>query len=425
MTVRTRGSILTPSIRERALQRNPALEEPVTQRLAGFRGSNLVGVRAHNERLLLTLVRQLGPQPKAQIARMTGLSAQTVSVIVRALEADGLLARGKPVRGKVGQPSVPIGLAANGAFFFGLKIGRRSAELVLTNFLGQPVARTRMTYRYPTPAEVLRFTEDGIGRLARRLGPEDIRRIAGLGIAMPFEIWGWARTIGLSEDMMESWRRTDIRAEIEAICDYPVYLRNDGSAACGAELVFGRGPRPNDFLYFYIGYFIGGGVVLNGALFTGPTGNAGAIGPLPVLGPDGRLIQLLDAASLYLLERDLHAAGIDTDPLWHSAESWDIPPKLLDGWIQSTARALAQAIPPALSVIDFEAILIDGWMPRSVARALVEATRQRLAESNMTGLNRPEIREGSVGWDARALGAASLPLSERFLVHGAGAALGD
>ncbi len=405
------------------MQRNPALEGLDTQRLAGFRGSNLVGVRAHNERLLLTLVRQLGPQPKAQIARMTGLSAQTVSVIVRALEADGLLARGEPVRGKVGQPSVPIGLAAGGAFFFGLKIGRRSAELVLTNFLGQTVARTQMTYRYPTPAEVLRFAADAIGQLACRLGPDEIRRVAGLGIAMPFEIWEWARTIGLSEDVMESWRRTDIRAEIEAICDYPVYLQNDASAACGAELVFGRGPRPNDFLYFYIGYFIGGGVVLNGALFTGPTGNAGAIGPLPVLGRDGQLIQLLDAASLYLLERDLHAAGIDADPLWHSAESWSIPRHILDGWIQSTARALAQAIPAALSVIDFEAILIDGWMPRSVTRALVEATRQRLAESNMTGLNRPEIREGSVGWDARALGAASLPLSERFLVNGAGVAL--
>ena len=56
-------------------------------------------MRAHNERLVLSLVRQHGALAKSDIARITGLSAQTVSVIMRALEQDGLLLRGEPVRG--------------------------------------------------------------------------------------------------------------------------------------------------------------------------------------------------------------------------------------------------------------------------------------------------------------------------------------
>ena len=67
----------------------------------------------------------------------------------------------------------------------------------------------------------------------------------------------------------------------------PVYIQNDATAACGAELVFGTGEKPKDFLYFYFGKFIGGGLVLNGHLFTGRRGNAGGVGPLPVPGPDG------------------------------------------------------------------------------------------------------------------------------------------
>ena len=55
----------------------------------------------------------------------------------------------------------------------------------------------------------------------------------------------------------------------------PVYVQNDATAACGAELVFGTGERPKDFLYFYFGYFIGGGLVLNGQLFTGPQRQCG------------------------------------------------------------------------------------------------------------------------------------------------------
>ncbi len=66
------------------------------------RGSNQSGMRAYNERLVLSLIRRSGPTSKAEIARLTGLSAQTVSVIMRALEADGLLKKGARVRGRVG-----------------------------------------------------------------------------------------------------------------------------------------------------------------------------------------------------------------------------------------------------------------------------------------------------------------------------------
>ena len=51
----------------------------------GARGSNQSGLRAHNERLVLSLVRRHGALAKADIARRTGLSAQTVSVIMRQL----------------------------------------------------------------------------------------------------------------------------------------------------------------------------------------------------------------------------------------------------------------------------------------------------------------------------------------------------
>ena len=81
------------------------------------RGTSQSGMRAYNERLVLSLVRRHGALSKTDIARMTSLSAQTVSVIMRQLEADGLLLRRDPVRGKVGQPSVPMSLAPRARCF--------------------------------------------------------------------------------------------------------------------------------------------------------------------------------------------------------------------------------------------------------------------------------------------------------------------
>ena len=55
------------------------------------RGSNLLGVGQYNERLILQLIRRTGSLPKAEIARKTGRSAQTVSVIINRLLPTNLL----------------------------------------------------------------------------------------------------------------------------------------------------------------------------------------------------------------------------------------------------------------------------------------------------------------------------------------------
>ena len=261
-------------------------------------GANQIGVRAYNERLVLSLVRRHGGLSKAEISRLCGLSAQTVSVIMRSLEKDGLLIRGERLRGKVGQPSTPMRLNPDAVFSFGVKIGRRSVDLVLMDFVGRIRLKLRRTYPYPLPEWILPFVIDGITELESKLSPAEREKIAGVGIAAPFELWNWAQEVGAPQIEMERWRGVDIRSEIAENVSYPVFLQNDATSACGAELVFGAGQHYPDFLYVFIGSFIGGGVVLNSALFSGKTGTAGAIGPLPVQGRDGETVQLLKIASI-------------------------------------------------------------------------------------------------------------------------------
>jgi predicted NBD/HSP70 family sugar kinase len=201
---------------------------------------------------------------------------------------------------------------------------------------------------------------------------------------------------------------------------HPVYLQNDATAACGAELVFGKTASLRDFIYFYIGAFAGGGIVLDGRLYSGSTGNAGALGSMPVPGPGGRPAQLIDVASLATLEKALNTSGHDATYLWTSPDRWDHDGPEFDAWFETAGEALAYAIVAATSVIDFEAALIDGWMPVSARTRLVASVRKAIAAIDAEGLRIPSVREGTVGMHARALGAASLPLSERFLV-GAGA----
>ncbi len=380
------------------------------------RGSNQASLRAYNERLVLALVRRHGGLAKADIARSTGLSAQTVSVIMRGLEQDGLLVRGAPVKGRVGQPSVPMHLAPDGAFSIGLKIGRRSADLVLMNFVGDIRQQIHQVYPYPMPEPILDFVDNGIKELLTGLSKDSLSRVAGIGVAAPFELWNWAEEVGAPRDQMETWRDVDFASALGDRCELPVFSQNDATAACGAELIFGRGADRDDFVYFFVGSFIGGGIVLNNTVYTGRSGNAGALGSMPMPTTNGTARQLIDEASIFVLENHLRAAGEDPSPLWLKPEDWTGFGRTLDQWVNHTAKSLAHAIVASCSVIDFPAAIIDGGFPAHVRQAIVAATQKAVTCLDLEGIQPPLVLEGSIGPNARAIGGASLPFFARYLV---------
>jgi predicted NBD/HSP70 family sugar kinase len=380
------------------------------------RGTTQVGVRLYNERLVLSLIRRHGMLPKAELARLTGLSAQTTSVIVRQLEKDGLVIKGEPQRGKVGQPLVPFALNPDGAFSIGLKVGRRSGDLMLIDLAGKQRGVVRQSYHFPTPQEFLHFARDGMARLLKDLSPALRKRVSGVGIAAPFELWNWEAEVGAPHDVLEQWRGFDLMAELAQLFDFPVFPCNDATAACAAELLFGNGQRAADFAYFYVGYFIGGGLVLNGTLVQGRNGNAGAFGSIPVPRVGGGAQQLIQCASLYLLETSLNRSGQNASILWQEDEDWSPIGKALDEWLQQAALGLAEAILSVAAVTECAEIIIDGSIPPAVRARLVSGVQQALGQLNQSGITPFHLREGGIGRDARALGAASLPLFANFII---------
>ncbi len=109
-------------------------------------------------------------------------------------------------------------------------------------------------------------------------------------------------------------------------------------------------------------------------------------------------------------------AGGTADALWESSVEWGFDRRIIDRWIDQAANGIAQAILAGCSIIDFDTVMIDGWLPDDVRDALVERTLSHLAKLDFSFLSVPDVRRGSIGPDARSIGAASLPLSQRFLV---------
>lgn len=381
------------------------------------RGGDQLGLRAYNKRLILNLIRQNGALPKAEIARLTGLSAQAVSVIVNGLLKEKLVRKEKKVRGKVGQPHTPIALNANGALSLGVKIGRRSLELMLVDFHGAAIAYRRFAYAAPRRREVATLLRGELGKLVAEVDAPLRGRIVGVGIAMPGQISGWSDVLGLHPGDLTDWDEVDVAALVAEIAGLPAAVYNDATAACAAEMVLGGAITFASALYIYVGTFIGGGVVINGQLFEGSRRNAGAVGSLPVAAAgvrSGAQEQLIRHGSLFRLEKRLRADGLGE---LGAAEKLPDDPRAevaFTDWRRSAAPPIAQAVAAAVSIIDFEGVVIDAMLPRPQLRALVEDVRAALDRLDLTGTSPFALREGSIGPKARVCGAAILPLIRQF-----------
>jgi len=377
-------------------------------------------MRQFNERVVLQAIRLNGSLPKADLARLTGLTAQTIGLITTRLEEDGLILRQERVRGRIGQPSVPLSLDPDGAFAIGIKIGRRSADWLLVDFAGQVRQRHSLDYVFPDTVTLLPAIRERLHTMHNQLGQlKD--RLVGVGVAAPFQLGGWHKMLGLSEVQSERWNQIDLRAQVQSMTDTPVSFAKDTSAACVAELVVGRGRDLKNFLYVFVDTFVGGGLVINSHLHGGVHGNAGALASLPmglaapataqqVAAPE----QLLSQASLWELEQRFMAHGLDPHAAYDE-RALSAPFEFeTRAWVQQAANALAHAVVSGTAFLDIEAVVIDGAFCSPLLTLLIEETRQALTRYNWEGLWSANVIAGKVGPDARALGGALMPLHANF-----------
>ena len=382
------------------------------------RGSNHVGMAQFNERVVLQAIRLNGSVSKADISRLTSLTPQTIQIIIARLEGEGLVRKLEPLRGKVGQPSVPMALNADGAFSIGIKIGRRSLDMLLLDFTGQVRHRSSLSYAFPDPDELFAEIRVRLQQLTQSLPARLRPRLHGVGIAAPLSLGGWQSLLGVPAKQAEKWASIDIRERVAAMTDLPVGFVKDTAAACVAELVAGRGRSIRSFLYVFVDTFIGGGLVIDSQLRAGLNGNAGAIGSLSLgisqQGHSKAPAQLLSQASLINLEARFDAHGLDVAATLDERAMQKPWRTHTERWVREAGPAVAFAINSAACLLDLDGVIIDGSFSRELLQATLDSVSRALDEYNWEGVARPLILEGTIGSDARAMGGALLPLYANF-----------
>lgn len=359
-----------------------------------------------NERRLLDLMRREGPISRAEMARRTDLAMQSVVRLIDGLIERGFArAGGKVALGGPGQPSTVIELVADAAFTMGASIMADAIAIVLMNLSGQVLAETLDSIDASDRATVAAHLHRTVVRLMGEAGI-DRSRLFGVGVATSGYFVDSARIntpYGMSE-----WALRDLETELGDLLDLPVWVENDGNAAAVGESLFGAGRHHGSFAYLYIAAGLGGGVIVDGLPFRGVRGNAGEFtGLLPVAAR-------ADRPTLTLLLEMLRAGGAAVGTIGEMLADFDMGQPGVDAWLVRTRPAATAILSAIGAVLDPEAIVLGGRIPRALAARMAEQADYYAAPLRDRERPFPVVLPAEAPGDAAALGAASIPLMAHF-----------
>lgn len=341
-------------------------------------GLNALSVRSYNERLVLSLLLQNETTTRLEIGEKTGLSAQTISVIVRSLEQEGLVMKGEAQKGRVGPPTTPLMLNPDGAYSVGVSVGHQNTHVVLVDFVGNIRFSSSLPHRKIGEFDDLEGATHEVMKAINSLPPRIQERIAGIGVAIPAP----------KESRIST--NEELHRRLEADLGLPVYVQNDIAAAAAGESLFGVAKPLQDFLFFYLGARLHSRLVLNHQIYNGNSPVSHDVG-------------------VSALERSLVTEPELAKSIWNRQENWPDLGAAGQQWLQSCAETLVGSIESLSQFIEIRTVILSSFIPAEVCSELALAVERKL----------PFVQAlvGRASSVPKAVGAASLPFSSRFMVE--------
>ncbi|MFN3844637.1 MAG: ROK family protein [Paracoccaceae bacterium] len=389
------------------------------QRIAG---TNAERTKAYNRRVVLAYLLRHDRAGRAEIAKASRLSTQTVSNLITELASEGLVVSGGRRPSARGQPPVIYSVNPGGAVAFGFEVRPDALYMVQTDLAGRVLDAVQQPLTLCDPSQVL----DRMAEMIAISSTASVQtRVLGVGLVMPgpFGVEGLSSA---GETVLPLWDDIDVIARATARLGLPVVLEKDATAAAIAEGISGVAQGLTNFCFLYFGSGLGLGVIAGSQPLRGSFGNAGEIGHV-VIRPGGLLCDchnrgcLEQYVSRMALARHLAAQGWLPDDGPVGPDVVDrVATRLLSqadsgllGWLEQAADALSQAVGLLENLFDPQTVILGGGLPDALLTAL--CARIDLPQGSVArhrGRTLPRVQRGASGRLTAAIGAAALVIHD-------------
>lgn len=369
--------------------------------------------RANLERVVRA-VRLAGSLTQAEIARGTGLSAATVSNIVRELRDNGTVQVTPTSSG--GRRARSVSLSGDAGIVVGVDFGHSHLRVAVGNLAHQVLAeQTEPIDVDASAAQGFDRAEQLVGQLIETTGI-GADKVIGVGLGVPGPIDVATGVLG-STAILPGWGGINPREELSARLGMPVHVDNDANLGALGELVWGAGRGVKDLAYIKVASGVGAGLVINGQIYRGPGGTAGEIGHItldesgPVCRCGNRGCLETFTAARYVLDllRGSHGPDLTVPKMVRLARDGDPGCRRV---VADVGRHVGMGVANLCNVLNPSRVVLGGELAEagevvlgpireSVARYAIPSAARQLA-----------VVPGALGARAEVLGALALVLSE-------------
>jgi predicted NBD/HSP70 family sugar kinase len=313
-------------------------------------------LRALNERTVLDAVRASGPISRAEVARQTGISRPTVSLVLRSLVEDGLVRETEhdPDRPHYGATYYEADPEA--ALVLGVDFGSRAVRAAICDLNGDLRAREEIRSR-GSVTERIEVLVSSCRSLLRtsKLAP-DLLEIAV--VALPAVVSPADGRVSSAD--LPGPGSADLRERLEQALGVPVTLENDVNLAAIAEQQNGVAQGVTDFAFLLVGAGLGAAVVVDGKLHRGHNGAAGELDAVR-----GGRTDDVDPCAAAISKYAADVAGketvleppFDVADIFAAARTGDAVASVV---LEETARRIALHILPLAATLDLPLVVLGG-----------------------------------------------------------------
>jgi len=380
-----------------------------------------------NTRKVLKLIRDNPSISRAEISKISGLSAPTVSRIVEDLIREGLVEEiGIGVSNGGRRPNL-LEFCPDNNFIIGIDLGTTNIYGVLANLEAEIISEEKT----PTKVEegfynIMDRTFEVIDRLKVRLGRKQ-DHLCGIGMAVAGLINKKKNIVEFSPNF--HWHDVDIIGYLSQKTNIPIFFDNVTRVMALGELFYGVGRKYKNFICVNVGYGIGAGIIINGQPLLGTHGMSGEFGHI-TLEKDSRIqcycgnfgcLEALSSgngiarAARLELESGVKSILLDmcnNDPSNLTAEMVAEAAKKGDAvaWnvFHRAAEYLGIGISALINLFNPEAIVIGGGVTQA-GDILFDTVRNTIKARALNKISKEaEILPATFGLKAAVMGAVSL-----------------
>jgi predicted NBD/HSP70 family sugar kinase len=377
-----------------------------------------------NSLALLRLVKTEAGLSRAELAKRSGLTKSTVSLLVQELIDEGWLCElDATVSSAIGRRPTPLQLDAARLALLGAEIGVDYLNVVACNLEGKLLDARMQPFEHADLPRTLTALAKMVAEQHKALRKQG-RRALGLGVGIPGTVDAHGQRIGVVPNL--SWHDREIHAPLIAalqaagVRDLDATVLNEANAAALSEYVFGPSHATDSLVYLSIGIGLGGGIVLGDRLHLGHDGSAGEVGhtilqldgPLCRCGAHGCAESFVSQRALSL---DVTGAASPILPMSELTRRMQARDPAVMHAVRRSGRYLGMLIHNLCNTIDPAVIVLGGPMCQLGDAFLDEARVSFEAMRGRYHFHTTAVRQCRFALNACAVGAAGAVLHQALL----------